>query len=337
MKQGVHNVVLSGKQKAAMLLMGMDAMTAAELLKGVSPDAVQELAVELAYLDASGLCNPKQSTEVAAQFCTMLETQTGFHCKSFLDTMLKSTLGQDKADQIQTQIGSLLRKRDPFISIRSTDVATLAAVLEKEHPQATAVVLSELAPKKSSEILNSFDEGVQLSTVSRMAEASTVSKDAKQRIAEMVCERLESFSSEGEGVVNPDQSLRQVAMILRNLGKDIREGLLKAIQEKDSDVADKVALLMVVWDDIPSVADRSLQQALRDVDSQKIALALVKAEEGLVSKIKGNLSERAVTTIEEEMSLMSAPKQNDILEGRELIVSALREMNDNDELNFIEE
>ncbi|MCF7976353.1 MAG: hypothetical protein K9N55_21225 [Phycisphaerae bacterium] len=330
-------MVLSGKQRAAMLLMGLDALTAAELLKGVPPETVQELAVELAYLDASGLCNPKQSTEVAVQFCTLLEKQSGFHCQSFLDTMLKSTLGKDKADLIQTQIQSLLKKRDPFISIRSADLTTLAAVLEKEHPQATAVVLSELTPKRSSEILSRFDEGVQLSTVSRMAEAANVSPEAKQRIAEMVCERLESFSGSGDGVMQPEQSLRKVAMILRNLGKDLREGLLNAIQEKDSDAAEKVASLMVVWDDIPSVTDRSMQEALRGVDSQKIALALVKAEDEIVAKIKANISERAAASIEEEMSLMSTPKKTEIQDGRNEIITILREMNEKDELNFIEE
>ena len=330
-------MVLSGKQKAAMLLMGLDALTAAELLQGVPAEAVQEWAVELAYMDASGLCNPEQSTEVAVQFCTELENKGGFHCQSFLDSMLKSTLGKDKADQIQTQIQTLLRQRDPFISIRSAEIATLASVLETEHPQATAVVLSELSPKKSSEILGRFNEGVQLSTVSRMAETATISKEAKQRIAEMVCERLEEFSGSGEGLLHPDHSLRKVAMILRNLGKDIREGLLNAIQEKDSDAAAKVASLMVIWDDIPSVADRSMQEALRGVDSGKIALALVKADDNVAAKIKSNISERAAATIEEEMSLMSAPKQDEIQEGRDVIVKALREMNEKDELNFVEE
>jgi flagellar motor switch protein FliG len=45
---------LTGKQKAAMLLMTLDAATAAELLKGIDPQVVQELAVELAYLDTTG-------------------------------------------------------------------------------------------------------------------------------------------------------------------------------------------------------------------------------------------------------------------------------------------
>jgi flagellar motor switch protein FliG len=59
---------LTGKQKAAMLLMSLDAATAAELLKGIDPQMVQELAVELAYLDTAGYHSGKQSLELARQF-----------------------------------------------------------------------------------------------------------------------------------------------------------------------------------------------------------------------------------------------------------------------------
>ena len=40
-------MALTGKQKAAMLLMSLDAATAAELLKSVNPEQVQELALLL--------------------------------------------------------------------------------------------------------------------------------------------------------------------------------------------------------------------------------------------------------------------------------------------------
>jgi flagellar motor switch protein FliG len=114
-------VALTGKQKAALLLMSLDAVSAAELLKGVNPDIVQELAVELAYMDASGLCGNTATMEIANQFYSMLHVSKGFQIKNFLDTMLKASVGQEKAKQIQTQIQDLLQKRDPFMSIRSAD------------------------------------------------------------------------------------------------------------------------------------------------------------------------------------------------------------------------
>ncbi len=334
-------MVLTGKQKAAMLLTSLDAVTAAELLKGVKPEMVQELAVELAYLDASGLRNSRQTIEVASQFCNSLNTaKNGFHLNKFLDAMLKSTVGGEKAKQIQTEIGNLLQKRDPFISIRSTDSKTLASILGTEHPQAVAVVLSELPPRKSSEVLGFLEQDVRLGAISGMTAISSVSTEAKRRIAQMVCGRLEALAASRQGGAGPttdEQPLRKVAVIVRNLSKEIRDGLLAALQEKDSKAGEKVTELMVLWEDIPQITDRSMQEALRGIDSRKLALALVKADEAIVKKIRSNISERAAAAIDEETSLMSAPKKEDIEAAREELVLAMREMNKKGEISFVEE
>ncbi len=151
-----------------MLSMSLDAATAAELLKGVNPELVQELAMELAYLDAAGYQSGEQSTQIARQFCNSLQADEEFHLKSFLKTMLKNTVGDEKAELIQTKIRDLGQERDPFIRIRSIDSQKIASVLEKEHPQAAAWVLSELQAKKSSDVLDHFGESIRLSTIRRM-------------------------------------------------------------------------------------------------------------------------------------------------------------------------
>ena len=331
--------MLSGKQKAAMLLMSLDAATAAELLKDVDPQVVQELAVELAYLDASGMRDSKQNAEIARQFCDSLESEETFHFKAFLNSMLKSTVGNEKAKEIQTQISNLLQKRDPFMSIRSADSARLAAVLANEHPQATALVLSELPARKSSDVLSLLDEGVRLSAIGRMVGDSTMTEEAKTRIVEAVCKRLGTVGA-GQGGVDRtggERSLRKVAVILRNLGKELQDGLLSAVKEEDGEVGQKVSNLMILWEDVPQVSDVSLQEGLRKVKSRILALALVRADEAIAGKIKANISERVAAAIEEDASLMSAARRGEIAQAREEIVGALRKMNEKGELSFIEE
>jgi flagellar motor switch protein FliG len=332
-------MALTGRQKAAMLLMSLDAATAAELVKGLDAEVVQELAVELARLDAAGFRSSKQSAEIVQQFCDSLQTKETFHLNNFLNEMLRTTVGDEKAGQIQIQIQDLLHKRDPFIPIRSIDTQTIASVLEGEHPQAAAVVLSELPAKKSSEVIGLLGEGIRVSAVSRMTSCETVTVEAKVRIAETVCRHLEVVTTSGAGealAVRPEESPRKVAVILRNLGKEVRDGLLGAIQGKDDRISEMVANLMIVWEDIPQVADRSLQEALRGVDAKRLALAFHKADEVITEKIRSNISEQAVAAVDEETSLMSAPKKEDVEGAREKIVRVLRQMNEKAELAFIE-
>ena len=320
-------------------MIGLDASTAGNLLKGMDWATVQELALELAYLDASGYRESRESIELAKDFCNYLMGGETIQFKAFFEEMLKSAVGSDKAEQIQREVSDLLHRRDPFMPIRSASAEVLAKAIENEHPQAIGVVLSELDAKKSSEVLSRLGEGVRLSVISRMTAKESVGVEAKMRIAKMVSENLKALTgAAASAAAQPaaEQSLRKVAVILRNLGKELRDGLLGAIKEKDSGAADKVAELMIIWEDIPLVADRSLQQALHGIDAKTLALALTNAEATIKEKIRSNISERARAMVDEETSLMSAPKKEDIASAREELVKAIREMNIKGELMFVE-
>ncbi len=247
-----------------MLLMSLDAATAAELLKGVDPKMAQELTAELAYLDAAGYRSSKQSAEITRQFCDSLQTSRRFRFKSILKSITdfrfdkltapsgvegqpvktrpgwpwyKSTAPDEKAGQIQARTQDSLQKREPFMLIRCSDSQTIASVLGNEHPRAIAVVLSELPAKKSSEVLGLLGGRVRVSAISRMVRCEAVAVEVKTRIAETVCKRLEHITTGGEPTPPkrlrrpegkalqswPEQFIRKMAVILRNLGKEFRD------------------------------------------------------------------------------------------------------------------
>ncbi len=332
--------VLTGKQKAAMLLMSLDSTTAADLLKGVDAEAVQELAVELAHLDATGFNNNRRDLGVARQSCQSLQPSHDFRINGFLKEVLKSSVGDEKTEHIQTGIQELLYKNDPFKSICSAEPKTVAVILENEHPQTAAVVLSEMPSEKKTEVLSFLDWGIRVSIVNRMSDCGAMSAKAKSRIAEVVCKRLEAVTNgktNGPLSAQSKPSIRKMAIILRNMGKEIRDGLLSIIRGKDKHVGEMVADLMIFWEDISQISDRSLQMALRRIDIKKLALALVRADNQLVQKIKSNISETMTAVLNEQMLLMSAYGQDDIEQAREDVVDILREMNEKSELTFIEE
>jgi hypothetical protein len=97
-----------------------------------------------------------------------------------------------------------------------------------------------------------------------------------------------------------------VAVILRSLGKELRDGLVGAIQEKDKTAGETITNLMIVWEDIPQVTDRSLQTALRGIDARKLALAFHKAEETIIRKI------RAPSRAKAKVIVYSLPNRSEI-------------------------
>ena len=144
-------MALSGKQKAAMLLMSLDTVTAIELLKGLGAEEIQEIAIELAKIEASEQRDVKGQAKVAREFCNSLrqEQNQKFSVRTFLNEMLVNVLDKEKAEQIQSQVKKATEKKDLFVDIRSASTDELVLALDGEHPQTIAVVLSELIPKKS--------------------------------------------------------------------------------------------------------------------------------------------------------------------------------------------
>lgn len=332
--------MLTGKQKAAMLLMSLDSAAAAELLKGVDAEAVQGLAVELAHLDATGFTNNRQDLGVARQNCKSLQPSHDFRINGFLKEVLKSSVGEEKTEQIQTGIHELLNKNNPFKSICSAEPKTLATILENEHPQTAAVVLSEMPVKKKTEVLNYLDWGIRVSIVNRMSNCGAMSAQARSRITGVVYKRLEAVTTgkaNGHLSAQSKPSIRKMSVILRNMGKEIRDSLLGVIRGKDKHAGEMVADLMIFWEDIPQISDHSLQKALRRIDIKKLALALVRADNKLIQKIQSNISETTAAVLNEQMLLMSAYGQDDIEQARDSVVDILREMNEKSELAFVEE
>ena len=328
----------TGKQKAAMLLMSLDAATAAELLRGMDTEGIQDIALELARIDASEKHSTREQAQVAREFYNSLreEQVPTFSMKSFCEEMLVDAVGKEKAEQIQSQIKKANMQSEMFADIRSAGTEELILALEGEHPQTIAVVLSELSPKKSQEVLSRLDEDVRLKAVCKMTNPDALGAGVKRRMASIVSERLKGLK--GKAITaetgNQEQNLRKLAVMLSGLEKDLRDQLLGEVGKRDEETGKTIRNLMVTWQDIPSIADRSIQEALRTIESGRLAMALYGADEDVAQKIRSNISERAVAMLDEEASLMQEPVEKEILEAREEVLLPLRQANEEGKLRF---
>jgi len=283
-------VALTGIQKAAMLLMSLDASTAAELLKGINPELVQELAVELAYLDATGYQSDKQSTQISRQFCYSLQADQKHGFKSYLEQMMKSTAVNENEKQSHTRIKDIQPKTDPFAPVRLLDSQTIASVLEKEHPRSAAVVLSELPPEKSSDVLDLLDQGIRFSAIRRMTTCKNMAVEAKAQIAETACMRLKAFTINDINEAEPsrlEQFVSKISLITQNLGKNLRSALLGS------------------------------------ANTQKHINEEVMTDDTLVQKITSNISKRTAAMLDEQAVHLSTVKCEDVEEARKEIIQVL--------------
>ena len=330
---------LAGIRKAALLLMGLEPSTAAELLKSAEPEIVTRIAAELAYLQVSGTVAKEASEEPVREFFDQLrEERGGFRGDKFLRVMLDGAVGINRSAEIMAGIADLVDQRDPFLPIRSADPEDLAEILTGESPQVAGVVLAELPPKVSVKLLPLLSEAVRAEAIRGMTREEGPGIDTRMRVAGLVRRKLTDRQVEGDSTpARREGQLRKVAVLLRGLGSDLRGALLSGVADTDKDTSTQIQQLMVVWDDIASVSDRSLQEALRSIESQKLALALVDADEEVVEKLRSNMSQRQIALLDEEAALLSQSGETEITKAREELLQALRELASNNFLTFDEE
>jgi flagellar motor switch protein FliG len=337
-------MVAGGARKAALLLMSLDATSAAELLRNAPKAVVTDIAVEMAHIEAAGHGDKTVSVEPAKEFFTLLrKRKAGASGSAQLTALLEKAVGRDQAGEILKLAQAAVQERDPFLSIRSAGLGDLARILQGESGQVAAMVLGELTSAKASKLLPMLDERVRSEAIRGMTSGDGASLAVRTRVAARLAERLNvGLAVPGGGAATGDgteqtQKLRKVAMLLRGLDAPTRDALLKAIDSNDADAGRAVRDLMVIWADVASVADRTLQNILRLVDARNLALALRGAEPALVAKINSNISERARALVDEETSLMSSPKQEDVEKARQEMLQAMRELNATGQLEFEEQ
>ena len=107
---------MTGTQKAAMLLMSLDAATATELLKGLDAEDIHEIAMELAHIDVSNKISNDEKTQIAQEFCSSLQQMEArkFSMKAFLNEMLVTVLDEEAVLQIQSEVKKISGGTDQF-------------------------------------------------------------------------------------------------------------------------------------------------------------------------------------------------------------------------------
>lgn len=332
---------MTGTRRAALLLKTLDPRTAGELLKGAPSSVVTEIAAELALLDAPGAPEGHADRDSVYEFASLIRGGAGAQASgAFVERLLESAVGREQSKQYLGRVRSLAEQRDPFLAIRSADVARLARALAGESGRVAALVLTELPAEKSSALLPLLDESVRSQAVWGMMTEGEAAAETRCRVAAIVRGRLEELGAQDDGGPAKERrsrQLRKVALLLRGLETSARDGLLEAMAAQDADTAGTVRNLMVIWEDIPAIRDRSLQEVLRSINSKSLALALVGAGREITSKIRTNISARAGAMLDEEAALLSEPKDEEVQAAREEVLAGLRELNQKGELRFVTE
>jgi flagellar motor switch protein FliG len=318
---------LSGKQKAAVLLMSLDVEIAAKVFKELEMKEVEQIAVEITNLkDVS----PNVVEDVIEEFYQLMTAQNYMveGGLEYAQVLLEKSYGMDRAREIIEKIRILTTVRG-FNVLKKADPTQLASFLSKEHPQIIALILSHLPPDQSAEVLNEFNDTLRGETVIRIATIGKVSPAMVTQIENVVDSLAETTFSQNLATAGGAQ---MVANILNKSNNASAKQIIEAIEEKDMGLATEIKRLMFLFEDIVLIDDKGIQRILRDVDKRDLALALKVSDEKIRAKIFKNMSERAASVVKEELEFMGPVKLKEVEGAQMRIVDVIKMLEEQEEI-----
>ncbi len=318
---------LSGRQKAAILIIAVGAEAASQIFKNLKEKDVERLAVEIAQM------NDVPSTimeSVIEEFYQMIMAQE-YISQGGLDyaqNVLEKALGSRKAHEIVSKVESAIHVSG-FKLLKDVDANQLLNFIQHEHPQTISLILANLEPQQVASILADLSPELQAEVAFRIATMGKISPELLNDIEGVLENQVETVFGHDLSSAGGAQS---VAEILNMANRSRERTILADLEKRNPELAVEVKNLMFTFDDLVVLDDRSIQRILRELDTKDLSIALKVSGEELKEQIFQNMSERAAGLIREELDFMGPVRLKDVEEAQMKIVELVRSLEEDGEI-----
>ncbi len=319
---------LSGKEKAAILLITLGPEKSANVFKYLKEEEIEALTLEIANISS---VMPETKEAVLDEFYQICLAQKyiiegGI---TYARQILEKALGTDRANEVISKLTDSLQVR-PFDFIRKTDAKQILNFIQNEHPQTIALILSYIRPKQAAEVIAELSPEKQTDVARRIAQMDRTSPDVIKEVEKALEKKLSSLMMEDFASVG---GVNYVVEILNSVDRNTEKNILETLEAEDVELAEEIRRKMFVFDDIVLLDNRSIQIVLRsDIDNKDLAIALKGANDEVKNLILSNMSKRLAAMIQEDMDFMGPVRRSDVDEAQQKIVNVIRRLQDSNEI-----
>ncbi len=321
---------LSGKVKAAILLITLGPEKSAKVFKCLKEDEIEAITLEIANIVT---VLPEVKEEILEEFYQMCLaqkyiTEGGI---SYAKQVLEKALGEEKAFDIITKMTNSLQVR-PFDFVRKADPSQLLNFIQHEHPQTIALILSYLKSQQAAQILSELPAEKQAEVTKRIAIMNTTSPDIIREVEQALEKKLSNLVIDGYTTIG---GIDSVVDILNAVDRTTEKNIMDTLESEDYELSDEIRKKMFVFEDILILSNMDIQLVLRqEIDNKELAIALKGSSQELQKLIFSNLSKRLASMIKEDMEFMGPVRKSDVEEAQQKIVNIIRRLQDSGQITI---
>ena len=311
---------LSGPQKAAILFLTMGEEYSTALFKELDEASIKKIGKfmsEITYIPSDVL------SSVMDEFLINFKSDSDvvISGEDFLKQIVNKSLDKESAREVFKVIGEK-GTSVPFSDLAYIPVENLINIIQGEHPQTIALILSYLPYEKAAEVLKSFPEELKIDVALRIVQIGQVDVEIVNELDKVIKNELSKIG----GATRKCDGIETLANILNQVDGVTEESVLSHIENEDGDLADMVRQKMFVFEDLIQIENRHFRDILQNVDNQLLIKALKTTSDEMKDKVFSNLSERASEMLREDMEVMGPVKLSEVEEAQQEIIKIAKRL-----------
>ncbi len=310
---------LSGAERAAIIMLSLGEDHSSKLWAMMDEEEVREISQVMSNL---GSIASTVIEKLLIDFVSQM-SGTGSLMGSYESTerLITRFLPGDKVSQIMEEIRGPAG-RTMWDKLANVNESVLANYLKNEYPQTVSVVLSKIKPEHAARVLGALPEEFALEVVQRMLRMESVQKDILDKVEQTL--RVEFMSNLARTAKR--DAHEQMAEIFNNFDRQTEARFITALEERSRDAAERIKALMFTFEDLSKLDPGSIQTLLRNIEKDKLGLALKGATDGLRDVFFTNMSERAGKILREDMEAMGPVRLKDVDEAQMRMVNVAKDL-----------
>lgn len=318
---------LSTTQRAAVLMLLLGEEQAASIIRYMDPKEVQALGAAMVSV---GDISQEAVNAVLDDFIATFKKQTslGLGTSDYVESVLRAALGEDKAASVLGRINPTSASKGLEI-LRWMDARAIAEMVQGEHPQVVAIILSVLENGVAADVLSFLPQEARPEIVERVARLETVQPAAMEELEAIMRKQFASRSSSASSSFG---GVKAAAKIMNLTKVDMESMIMKGVESLDADLAQAIQDNMLTFADLGSVDNRAIQTLLRNIEPDLLMVALKGADEIVRDKFMSNMSERARAVFLDDMEAKGPMRLSDVEDAQKKIMRQARKLSEAGEL-----
>ena len=314
---------LTGTQKAAIVLLTLGPVDSAKVLQHIPEDEADQLAHAIAHLER---VSPEDVQATLQDFDQHSSSHQLFlkggmaYAEKMLTEAYEPNVAQSLIERLQKSFGKDAFNFDKFTK---AEPQQLAKLIQDEHPQTIALVLSHLHASQAATLLSCLPAELRMDIAARIADLDQISPEIVRHIATTIDHKLRNL---GELSRESCGGVRSLANIFNRLDPTTCMQLMDTIEKDKPPLFENIRRFMFVFKDLEGLEPAALTLLISKASRNGLIIALKGANESLRKKFLATQSQRGAAMMAEELSSLGPVKLRDVDAAQQEIITIAREL-----------